>query len=200
MSNKTSFIPKTPFLKADKLDYRRAGLGFILKASIVLFVISLTFFVGVWVYKEIVNRQIEELSISLGRARAVFDPISISEIEELSLSIPIAKGLLSQHLLPSRIFDILEDLTLKEIRFTSFDYAYKPVQKDNILGPFRQNDIPAAITVVLNGEAKNYMALAQQSEVLKRSAKISEFSFSNFNLTPDGNVSFALKIIFDNEL
>ncbi|MFH1979055.1 MAG: hypothetical protein ABII97_01555 [Patescibacteria group bacterium] len=207
--NNTSFIPKT----SPQRNYASAGdmgtgVGFFVKLGIFLFVLSALFFGGSYVYEKIVIQQIEDLSVSLERAKAAFDPALVSEIEKITRSIPIAKDLLDKHRIPSKVLDVLEDLTMKDVGFTSFNYAYEiPGGTDtrNISNlPFAPEGAismspDAKYTAKIEGEAKNYTVLAQQSLVLESSDKIEDFTFSDFVLTQEGNVSFSLNIVFNYE-
>ncbi|MBU1178793.1 hypothetical protein KKB69_00415 [Patescibacteria group bacterium] len=181
MQDKISFIPKTKYSQTDKIIYRGAGLGQILKISIFLFVLSSLFFLGTLVYKEVINRQLDDLSVSLERAKASFDSEAIKEMENLSSGISMVKNFIAYHPFPSRIFSFLEENTLSGVRFSRFDYSHDPVKEK----------------VGLRGEAKNYAALAQQVKVFEKTKEIENFTFSNFVLTQGGNVSFDLEIIFN---
>lgn len=193
--DKASFIPKPSFSKDNVLEspYRPVGMGIVLKFSIFLLILSLAGLGASFAYKKIVIKQIDTLAISLERAKTAFDIAGISEIEKLSHDTSDVKELVLAHRFPSRIFDLLEALTLPEITFSRFSYGYKPV-----VDPIKiQQNTPAEIRVTLSGEAKNYTIIAQQGEVFAKNEKISEYSFSGFSLNDNGVVSFLLTIIFD---
>jgi len=190
---KLSFIPKTSFGAGDKsaYDYKQAGVGLVLKISVFLFVLSFIVFGGTLLYKNIINEQITELSASLDRAQAAFDLALILEIEKISSSISGAKALLGEHRFPTNIFDIIEELTHKDVGFNRFSYLYDPESES------KNETEKETLKISLAGEAKDYISLAQQSKILEDSEDVSDFSFLNFSLTQEGRVSFLLEIMFD---
>jgi len=190
---KLSFIPKTSFgANESAYDYKQAGFGFAFKVSMFLFVLSFIIFGGVLLYKNIINEQIKELSDSLDRAQAVFDIAVILEIEKISSGISNAKVLLGNHRFPSNIFDAIEKLTHEDVGFSRFNYLYDP--------ELETKTEEKTLKVVLEGEAKDYVSLAQQSKVLEDSEDVSDFSFLNFSLTQEGHVAFLLEIVFDSPI
>lgn len=190
---KLSFIPKKSFGTGGKsaYDYKYAGVGLALKISVFLFVLSFIVFGGTLLYKNIISNQIKEFSDSLDRAQAAFDIAVILEIEKISSSILNAKVLLGEHRFPSNIFDAIEKLTHKDVGFSRFGYAYAPELKS------ATKTKVDTFKIVLEGEAKDYVSLAQQSKILEDNEDVSDFSFLNFSLTQEGHVSFLLEIMFD---
>lgn len=178
---KLSFIPKTSFGNNNESVYaqKQAGVGFAFKISAFLFVLSFISLGGVLAYKNIVSGQIEEFSASLDRAQAAFDIAVILEIEKISSNISIAKSLLDTHRFPSVIFDVIEKITHKNVGFSGLSYLHNP---------------EGVTKVILNGEAKDYVSLAQQSNIFEDSRDIIDFSFLNFSLTQDGHIAFSLEI------
>lgn len=203
MDKKTSFIPKTSFSSSsDNLSYRGVKLGFLLKLSVFLLIISLVFFGGTLFYKKFIEKQISNFSISLERAIESLDVDIVSEMEGVSSRIPIIKKLISKHSTPSVVFDFLEESTLENVRFSDLDYKnglLEETVRENIsesgFGQQR-DDTSGKIKITLNGEAKTYTILAQQSQVFENSKDIESFSFSSFALTQEGSISFLLEIIF----
>ncbi len=186
MAEKLSFVPKTTYSPTSKVSYKSPGLGLFTKISVLFFVLSVISLVGSYVYKEYLNRQLEDLSVSLERAKAAFDVELIDEINNLSLEVDAVKEIFSEHRLSSRIFSEIEKIALGDVRFTRFDYFYGP-DKDT------KNNV---ITASLTAEAKSYETLAQQVKSFEDSNKIESFSFSNFLLTQSGNVAFDLVMVF----
>ncbi len=195
MNNKTSFIPKKKYLSTDKKTYKKSSLGLFFKIAVFLFVLSSVFLGGVFGYKQIVVRQLDDLFISMERAKASFDPEFILELDKLSSDVVVVEKLVSEHRSPSKIFDVLEKVVLDDLRFEDFDYSYSLLKQQNDLSPLVVN-ATESLEVKLKGEAKNFTVLAQQSEVFKNTVIIESFSFLNFVLSEGGNVSFDLEIVF----
>jgi hypothetical protein len=194
----TSFIPKSAFAKSgQKTFYKEAGVGFIFKISAFLFLVSLLSFGGSFLYKNNLAQEIELQSEPLERAKSAFDAAIISELESLVATLEVAEKLVNQHVFPSRIFTLLESLTYKDVRFTQFDYSYSPPKEDDSgTSAIKQNvNLGPVFDLVFRGEAKSYMALAKQAEVFKNSSEVIDATFSDFTLTSQGYISFALRLI-----
>lgn len=189
--NKLSFIPTAG--QDYNVVYKRSGLGLIGRISVFLFIVSLAVLAALFGYKKIIVGQIDELSLSIERARASFDSDLILELEKTGASIAIVKNLLDKHLASSNIFKFFEVSTIKDVRYTSFDLIYQP---GNPLLK-QKSSVSDNVSVKLSGEAKSYTALAQQSEILKEAEGVEDFSFSGFSLTEQGSVSFFLKMTFN---
>lgn len=182
-----SFIPKSTFAKpGTRTFYKEAGFGIVFKLAAALLFIALAVFGGAFWYKGELQKQIDSLSPSLERAKAAFDPAFINDAEDLVKRIGVAKKLLENHRFPTGILDLLENLTVDELRFTQFSYTTK-LKKTEEGEDF-------SVLLGLAGEAKSYKSLAQQSEVFKNSPYVELASFSNFSLTQTGTVSFSLDL------
>ena len=173
----TSFIPKTRLTLA---GHKRPGIGFglgLLVSGFVLLV-SLGLFGGVYLYKQSLQKQIDEATATLERAKKAFEPGLITELANLTGSISAAKQIFSQHQASSKLLKLIGDLTLKEATFTTFTY-----------GVFDKD-----ITVSMNGDAKSYAAVAFQAKLLEDSDFIDTVSISNLALKEAGRVSFSVKL------
>ncbi len=196
MDEKKSFIPKKKYTSVGKSTYKKPGLGLVMSVSVFLFLFSLVFLGGVLGYKRVVSNQLDDLFISVERAKASFDPEFILELDKLSEDIVVVEDLVSKHRTPSKIFDILEKFTIKDMSFDEFDFTYFfPVKQQARVGVPNQN-ISESLTVSLKGETKDFITLSQQAEVFKVVDVIESFSFSNLSLTQEGRVSFNLEIMF----
>lgn len=182
---KLSFIPKKSGRTGYKTIYKEAGLGLVLKASVFLFVLSVAGFGISYFYKQAITRETEELSISLNRAKSAFDPSLVGEMERLMGSISFAKELLYNHLLPTGIFDAIEGITHERVSFSSFSFAKSRGQEGS------------GLTISLSGDAASYRVLAEQSEIFENSDVVRNFSFSGFNQSEGGLVSFTLSLSLD---
>ena len=197
-AGKFSFIPKSSSGKPkQKIIYQQAGLSIFMKMSVFLFFVSLLAFGGAFFYKTSITKQIEELTISLERAKAAFDPNLIAEIERLTSDLAVAGKVLGEHRLPSGIFNIVEDLAHNDVKFSRFDYSFTPSQLSGIPGTTSKGFSGSSARVTIMGEAKNYTILAEQSKIMEESNKVDAFSFSNFTLSETGNVTFDLNMVFN---
>jgi|SRR3989338_1653816 len=177
---KISFIPKKSFTQGASVPRRSFGL--FLSLGVFLMVISGLAFAGAYFYKDYLSKQSVELSVSLNRARDAFDPNLISALVETSRKIDYAKTLVRGHQSLTGLFALINESTLKTVRFNSFDYS---VAKD--AGP----------VLTMKGEAPSYADLAVQAEQFEKNKNIKSVHFSGLGLGPKGDVQFTVKMIVD---
>ncbi len=177
---KISFIPKKSF--SPGVSAPRRSLGLFVSFSIFLLFVSGLTFGGAYFYKSYLKKQSNELSVSLTRARDAFDPNLIGALIETSRKIDYAKTLVQGHQSLVELFQLINDSTLKSVRFVSFDYA---VTKDS--GP----------VVTMKGEAPSYADLAVQAEQFEKNKNIKSVHFSGLALGPRGEVQFSVKMPVD---
>lgn len=183
---KLSFIPKKSSKSNYKAIYKEAGLGFILKAVVFLFILSVGGFGASYFYKQAITREIDELSLSLDKAKSAFDPSLVNETEGLMSSISFATELLNNHIHPSYIFDEIEKITHERVAFSSFNFSYEPQQTTG-------NNL----AVEMSGTAQGYRVLAEQALIFDESEIVKDYSFSGFTLDEDGNLTFSLNLTLD---
>ena len=157
----------------------REGLGVLFFSGIVLLLIAVFLFAGVFLYKQYLNGQIKDLSASLKRIEADFQAPLIEQLAEVAKKIDAAKSALSAHRSPSGALQFLEDNTLDSSAFSSFNLAVK-------------NE-----SLSMTGESKSYTSLAQQLAVLEQNPLIKSVALSNPALEETGKISFAVSIIFN---
>lgn len=178
----TSFIPKKP-LTEDKVITERPVSIVTLLATVVFFA-TLVAGVGAYGYKVILTKQVKGMSESLDLAKNAFEPTLLADLQVLEKRINASQEILTNHIAVSPIFRSLQDLTLKSIRFTKFNYN---LAKDG------------SIEVKMSGLSPNYnyITLALQSDVLAKNKYINNPVFSNLNLDEKGNVTFDLAFSVD---
>lgn len=178
----TSFIPKKP-LTEDKVISERPVSIVTLLATVVFFA-TLVAGVGAYGYKVILTKQVKGMSESLDLAKNAFEPTLLADLQVLEKRINASQEILTNHIAVSPIFRSLQDLTLKSIRFTKFNYN---LAKDG------------SIEVKMSGLSPNYnyITLALQSDVLAKNKYINNPVFSNLNLDEKGNVTFDLAFSVD---
>lgn len=174
---KTSFIPKKP-TPTKKETGKGKGLGILGFIAFIVFLLSLVVSGGLYLYKVILERNIENMSQSIDRVKEAIEPQLIENLADTDLRIETSQLLLNDHIIVSSVFRILEDLTLKTVRFSSFSFF---ISEDG------------EIKLLLTGEAKNYSSLALQSDVFGDEEAMMEPIFSNLNLNDQGNVSFSFE-------
>lgn len=173
----TSFIPKTRLTTA---AYPKRGLGLGFFISFFILLLSGGLFGGVYFYKSSLQKEVNDMAASLERAKKAFEPSLIAELERFTSSINSAKTLFNQHRDISKIFKLINDLTLKDVKFSDFKYNV-----DNKIA-----------LLIMSGEAKSYTTIALQAKLFEKSDFIDRVLFSNFSLKEGGKVSFSVEIIF----
>ncbi|MEA2113434.1 MAG: hypothetical protein U9P63_02130 [Patescibacteria group bacterium] len=101
---------------------------------------------------------------------------------ELKKKINALKGLLKIHTYPSRIFQILEESALPQVRFIDL-----------------RADLPKR-QLVLNAEAADYGVLAKQITIFKEDSRISKVDVSEISLDKSGYVSSKFLLEIDTAL
>lgn len=182
----TTFIPKKPLAeqKVSARNVTKKPVGIFTLVATIIFIITLLGAGGVLFFERYVQQQIAEAQASLERAEKAFEPSLIIELQELDTRLQTADELLTEHIAVSPIFRILENLTLKSVEYTTFQY-----------------DIEGQIgNIKLTGLARRYQTIAEQSLLFGQSRFIEEHIFSDFTLNEEGRVTFNLSLTISPEL
>ena len=179
----TSFIPKKPAIVERTTSVRSTNIfGFL---ATIIFFASIVAAGGLYFYKGILTSQISDMSQSLERSKAAFEPSLISSLQILDKRLSSSKEILSSHVTVSPIFKSLEELTLKSIRFTKFTYALSTTGTSKI-------------AVKMSGQTSSgYTPIALQSNKLSENKYVKDIVFSNLTLLQNGGVSFDLDFNVD---
>src|SRR3989344_5195340 len=114
----TSFIPKKPL--AEEKITRRKPASLVYFVAVALFIVSILSAGGVYFYKVTLESSIKNMDSSLTKARSSFEPSFLDNVQNLDRRINSAREILSQHVMVSPIFEALQTLTLRTVRFTKF--------------------------------------------------------------------------------
>lgn len=115
------------------------------------------------------------------RLDAVEKTINENTVEDfirLRNRIQVAQGLLDRHVVTSQFFDVLESLTLQNVRFKSLQLS---VDEDR------------TAKLEMRGLARSFNALAAESAVFASEKRIKRAIFSNITADKAGAVSFTLQ-------
>jgi hypothetical protein len=176
--DKISFVPQS---QLEPITYRR-GPGILFIACLLVLIVSLAVWGGLFIYKNKISEEENILASSLQRAKEAFQLPTINNLKDLSDQIEVAKNLLNKHISPSAVFDLLERSTVKKITFNLFTFDVNPTE---------------GMLVSLSGVAPDYKTLAQQSSVFEQEEGIIRAEFSNFRLSEEGEVEFSVKILLE---
>jgi hypothetical protein len=178
----TSFIPKKPIVKERIVSGRSVGI--FLVASIFILFAVLIGTGGLYFYKGTVVKNIADMENTLTLAKSRFEPSKIAELQLLDKRLLASTEILAQHVSVTPIFQALEDLTMKSVRFTKFSYT---------LG----TDKTVPIDVKMSGMAIGYRSVALQSDLFGQNKNFINPVFSNLTLDNSGNVIFDLEFSVD---
>jgi len=180
----TSFIPKKPIMTEEQSTPSKKPIGFLTLISIFIFLAIALASVGLYLYKGMLQKNITDMGINLALAKERFEPSKINQLQVLGKRLESSNTLLSKHIAISPIFDTLQKLTIKTIRYTKFSYTFG-------------NEKDSRINVKMSGQAIGYRSIALQSDLLTKDKNIINPAFSNLSLDDSGNVIFDLEFSVD---
>lgn len=176
----TSFIPKKPIVSQPGRESSPINLFSLL--STVVFIVVLALSGGVFFYKQLTVKQIDQNKATFERAKKAFEPDTVKKITRLDTRLEVGKKLLSNHVAITPFFDFLSSITLKTVRFKDFSFTY--LGKDKI-------------QVAMKGQALNYAAVALQSDLLDDQRQLKNTIVSGMSLEAAGTVAFGVSTTID---
>jgi hypothetical protein len=183
---KTTFIPKKKLSSVrDEKNVRVTKKNsFMALIAGLLFVTALVSIVGVYLYKLNISSSLKNKIESINRTEKAFEPAVILKLKKLDIRLRAATDLLDNHVALSDFFDSFGESTLPSVSFSNFSFAF--------------NEEASEVSMV--GEAKSYLAIAQQSDLFEKNQYIQNHIFSDFQLTETGRVSFNLSFTLNPDL
>jgi hypothetical protein len=183
----TSFIPKKPLTEERVVHSRPVSIFTIF--SIIAFFTVIMVYGGLYFYQGTLVSKIGKMENDLKVIKNRFEPEKITQLQELDKRLNGANQILSNHIAVSPIFESLQNLTLKTIRFTKFTYTLGSVSGSE------------NVDVKMSGQAVGYRSIALQSDLFNQHKKeIIDPVFSNLSLDNKGNVIFDLEFGVDPSL
>ena len=128
--------------------------------AMILFTLSLLAAVGVFVYKDLLEKRLEEAQAGLGAVSSEDSRKSIEEVRIYHDKLRVAENLLDNHIAPSLLFEEIENSTKKTVQFQSLEFVHDP-------------GFEAMIT--LGGNTKEFSSLALQKMQLFEDSFLSQF-------------------------
>jgi hypothetical protein len=179
---RTSFIPKKNLILKNDSGGGRVSINIFLSLASIIFFLMVAIAAGAYLYKVVIQKKIVAEGVQLEKVKKAFDPNLIADIKRLDHRITTSKTVLENHIVVMPVFDLLEALTLKTVRFTSFDY---------------QSTKGGSPTIRLNGEAKSYASVALLSDSFGEDERIKNPVFSGLALNDAGGVKFTFQASLD---
>ena len=159
-------------------------IGLLMTAALFLLFAVLIGSGGLYFYKGTLEKTIEQNKKDLSLAQNRFEPAKIAQMQLVDKRLQAASEVLSKHIAISPIFQALEEITLKTVRYTKFSYNLN-------------NTGSPKVKVRMNGVAVGYRSVALQSDLFPKNRNIIDPVFSNLVLDERGNVTFDLDFSVD---
>lgn len=184
MDAQTSFIPKRTLDTQTRIE-RADTVSIFTVLTTLIFFLSLIAAGGIFFWQRTLTTQVKQVEETLVRERASFDEGSIRELTNLSNRLQGSQTLLENRLYTSKIFQLLNQNTIRTVRFSKLGIDPNLVDKNKL-------------KMTVSGQAKDYASVALQSEVFsKLDTAVLEYEFSNLTLDQSGNVLFDMTATLD---
>ncbi len=153
-----------------------SAVDILMLVAVVILAVSLALSAAVFLYDSFLNANVQRKGEQLQRAQQAFEPALVEELVRLDLRLQAANDVLSRHLAPSEMFNLLEELTLQSVSYSSLDYS---INEDE------------TIAIRMKGKADSVNAVALQASVFGQNNAIVSPIFSDIDLVSDG-VAFSV--------
>lgn len=177
-----SFIPKKNSTSNKPV---KKSLNLIFLVTLIVFLLTLFFATGVFLYKGFLKGKIEESKIMLEREKDNFDIGSIKQLIRLDDRLLVSETLLKKHIDLTGLFQTLQENTLKAVQFKNFK--------------FKVGD-DGGMDVLMDGVTNDYETVALQADIFGNDPFFKNTIFSNLDVNNDGKVVFSFSAIINKDL
>jgi hypothetical protein len=168
-----SFIPKAPVTTTVRV--RGKGVNLFTLLGVVILLVTIGLAIGVFMWQQYLTRSVDSMKREIARVQGLFEPALVAELVSVDQKLKMAHNVLNNHFAFSSFFEFLEDITLRSVRFTSFDYTL----------------VGSNVNISMEGEAESFAAVALQSDTFTRNAaQLRNSMISDLALDQRGNVTF----------
>jgi hypothetical protein len=179
----TSFIPKKSVVSEPMRGPRVINLFAVL--STVIFLMVLAGAVGTFFYGSYLEKAIAANKTLLENEKGSLDPELVRQIVRLDTRMQVGQKLINEHIAPSHFFDLLEEITLPSVRFSSFKFDFLDRDK---------------VSLVMKGQASGFSAVALQSDIFNKTSVLQNPIVGSLALQPAGTVSFDFSAELDSTI
>jgi hypothetical protein len=173
----TSFIPKKS-LESRPAGGGRRPAGLFRLFAILILLVALAVWGGVYLWKLYLNNKIQGAEQSLAASQKEFELGTVSTLTRLDTRLSASSNLMNNHLAISKIFAELQNITLKSVRFNDFSLSYGGPDKGLVL--------------TMKGQAQSYASVAKQSDIFSQDHNFRSPIFSNLDLDTNGQIVFTV--------
>ncbi len=178
----TSFIPKKSYER--KKTKKRDFGGLFMGVGVAVFILIILTASTVFLYNRYLVSQIENMASILDREKGSLEKEIIKELSSVDKRIESSKKILDDHIILTPMFELLEQSTLREVRFK--EMAFYPEEGQWVLS--------------MSGTANSYATVALQSDVFGENKNMSDLIFSNLGVGAEGGVVFDVSAKIDPRL
>jgi len=176
-SFQTSFIPKKLITPETQVKQPKSLFSLV---AIFLLIVTVLASVFLYVYKIYLTKQEGSLSASIALNRDSFEKDTIEELELFNKRTSSAKEILSNHIILSPMFKLLEEITIPSIQYTKFE----------------QETSEKGFVVNMEGVALDYRSIALQADMFNTTKGRSFENVLFSNLTKDKNNYITFNLSF----
>lgn len=179
----SSFMPKADM---DSGSEEKKSFSIFSGLAVLLFILSMLSTGGLFAYKRMVRNDVDNLKLQLASAEQSIDRKTIDEIKAVDWKLKSITEVLNNHVTISKYFEMLQNSTVRDVRFDNLRYLANP---------------GGDIEVVMGGRTKSFATIALQEDVLLRDPNSISIDFGNLRSDKqDGSVTFSLKGKFKNNI
>lgn len=203
---RSSFIPKQPLVGQEsgtpRYKSRRQKSSTLLNLSLGALLVSGLAYGAVYGYKFLVQREIKNMETELDGLRQEFRPAEIAQYKRFDERLRAAERVVSNHVVVSEVFELLSDITVPTVRYTSFEFAKNttPGTETEVDGEIVVSAPTEELAVTLSGEARTFEDIALQDNEFKKSEFIRNSMLSDFQLKDTGLIGFSAALTLDRGL
>lgn len=179
----TSFVPRQPTQQNQRPH--STGHNFFLLIALFVALVAIIAAIGTFAYDRYLTHALAERAQELTLAQRAVNTDQVEEFVRLRDRLVYGQDLLQNHVVLSQVFDVLEAQTLQTVRFESLELTVA-------------NDRTAQLDV--EGVARNFNALAAQSNAFAADKRIRRAIFSDIVVNESNTVSFRLTADLDPSL
>lgn len=190
---KTTFIPQggapagtpqAPQPAATSSVRVRQTVSILTVVAALAVIVALISIGGVYVLEKSLTQRIAQMEVQLETAEKQFEPTLIVQLKQLDERLNQASKVLRSHRSVAPLFEVLNATTSKNVQYDTLNFEFN----EDGLG-----------TVQIEGQARSYQVIAQQSKKLSEQNIIQDHIFSEFELQDTGRVRFALLVTLSPE-
>ena len=163
--------------------FSRTVSNLILLVGVIVALGSLFATGGVYFYRQLLTRENADLTTKINALEDDIRQQSVNQqILDLDKRLSAAKQLLANHSILSNVFQLLEENTLPQVRFSSFALQADPARLE------------------LTGEAISYNTIAQQVRIFEALPSLQDVEFGGLQLGEKGLLKFKMTLGYKSDL